>query len=107
MIKDILTATGIKHEQGHFGRMPDETHAVYFDDVEVNGADPVGGPVPRIYEHHTMIELYEPKPDPLAEAKLESELDSRGLPWSKQDRYWLKDVQRYQVVYEFSYTSKT
>ena len=26
--------------------------------------------------------------------------------WDKQDRYWLQDEQRYQVVYEFEFTEK-
>jgi tetratricopeptide (TPR) repeat protein len=42
-----------------------------------------------------------------AETAIEAELDARGIPWSKQDRYWLQDVQRYQVIYTFSYTSKS
>jgi hypothetical protein len=111
MIKEILTAAGLEHAQGRFIRMPDGTHAVYFDDVEVTGPDRVSfasqaGP-PRIYTHDVTVELYEPAPDDEAELALEAEFDSRGLPWTKQDRYWLKDLQRYQVVYELSYTSKS
>lgn len=110
MIKDILTAAGIENAQGRFLRMPDGTHAVYFDDIEVDGADRVGNPtgvLPRIYHHNISVEVYEPTPDDAAEAAIEAELDARGLAWTKQDRYWLKDVQRYQTVYEFAYTSKT
>lgn len=111
MIKDILTAAGVEHAQGRFLRMPDGTHAVYFDDIEVVAADRVTPPtsagLPRICNHNITVELYEPAPDDAAEASIEAELDARGLSWTKQDRYWLKDVQRYQVVYEFAYTSKT
>jgi hypothetical protein len=110
MIKDILTAAGVEHAQGRFPRMPEGTHAVYFDDLEVDGADRVSNPtgaLPHIYHHNITVEVYEPKPDDAAEASIEAELDACGLPWTKQDRYWLKDVQRYQVVYEFAYTSKT
>ena len=111
MIKDILTAAGVDHAQGRFLCMPDWTHAVYFDDIEVVAADRVTPPtsagLPRYYNHNISVELYEPAPDDAAEAAIEAELDARGLSWTKQDRYWLKDVQRYQVVYEFAYTAKT
>ena len=111
MIKEMLTAAGVEHAQGRFLRMPDNTHAVYFDDIEVTGPDRVGSAsqagLPRIYTHNVMVELYEPAPDDRAERAIEAELDTRGIPWTKQDRYWLKDLQRYQVVYEFTYTIKT
>jgi hypothetical protein len=89
--------------------MPAETHAVYFDDVTVETADrvPTGGPLPRIVTHDVTVEVYEPSPDDETEAAIEAELDARGIPWSKQDRYWLQDAQRYQVIYTFSYTTKS
>ena len=110
MIKDILTAAGVEYAQGRFLRMPEGTHAVYFDDVEVTGPDRVptaSAGLPRIYTHDVSVELYEPAPDPETEAAIEAELDARGVEWTKQDRYWLKDLQRYQVVYGFTYTSKS
>ena len=108
MITKILTAAGVEFAQGRFVRMPKGTHAVYFDDIEVETGDPVASTeMPRIYHHDVTVELYEPTPDASAEAAIEAALDARGLPWSKQDRYWLQDAQRYQVVYEFSYSIKT
>jgi len=110
MIKAILTAAGVEHAQGRFLRMPAGTHAVYFDDIEVSAADRVESPgtggLPRIYTHNVTVEVYEPAPDDPTENAIEQELDARGLDWNKQDRYWLKDSQRYQTVYEFAYTSK-
>ena len=110
MIKEILTAAGVEHAQGRFVNKPAGTYATYFDDVEVEGPDPVGSAsmagVPRIYTHNVTIELYEPAPDDQAELAIEAELDARGIPWAKQDRYWLKDAQRYQVIYEFTYYTK-
>lgn len=103
MIDEILTAAGLNHKETRFVRLPDGTHAVWFDDVTTDGPDGYN----RIYTHDVTVELYEPKPDPTAEAALEAELDARGLPWTKQARYWLDDVQRYQVVYEFTYILKT
>ena len=108
MLKEILTAAGVEHAQGRFLRMPAGTHAVYFDDIEVTTADPVpSAEAPRIYTHNVTLEVYEPKPDDETETAIEAELDARAIPWSKQDRYWLKDSQRYQTVYDFTYTSKT
>jgi hypothetical protein len=108
MIKDILTAAGVEHAQGRFLRMPEGTHAVYFDDIEVETADRVPSvEMPRIYKHNVSVEVYEPAPDDAIEAAIEAELDARAIPWTKQDRYWLKDPQRYQTVYEFEYTTKS
>lgn len=110
MIKEILTAAGVLHRRARFPKPPDDTYAVFFDDVERNGADPVtplnGGLLPGVYQHSGRIELYEPKPDDEKEAAIEVELDAQGLDWSKEDRYWLQDVQRYQVLYEFTYYTK-
>ena len=108
MIREILTAARVNFAQGRFNRMPDGTHAVYFDDIETETADPVASVVmPRIYHHSVTVEVYEPAPDDATETAIETELDARGISWSKQDRYWLKDLQRYQIVYEFEYTSKS
>ena len=110
VIKEILAAVGIEYRQGRFQSPPPVSYAVYFDNVEADGADLIEDyePArwPRIYHHSVMVEVYEPKPDDAIEAAIEAELDNRGIPWSKEDRYWLQDVQRYQVVYEFSFTSK-
>ena len=108
MINDLLTAAGVEYKQGRFLRLPEGTHAVYFDDLEVETADRVASVMmPRIYHHNVTVEVYEPAPDDATELAIEAELAARGLSWSKQDRYWLKDLQRYQTVYEFAYTSKT
>ena len=110
MIKEILTAAGVKHRQARFPKPPAETYAVYFDDIDTDGADPVTpstkAGLPRIYQHTTRVEVYEPNPDDKTEAAIEAELDARGIPWSKEDRYWLQEVQRYQVLYEFEITTK-
>ena len=110
MIHDILTAAGVQNRRARWPRPPADTYAVYFDDVSADRADPVSpdtpGGLPGIYHHDARVELYEPSPDDKAETAIEAELDARGLPWTKEDRYWLQDVQRYQVLYAFSYTIK-
>lgn len=111
MINEIMTAAGIEYRRGRFPRPPESTYAVFTDDVAVDAPDRVSPStpegLPRIYSHAVTVELYEPRPDDTAETAIEAELNARGLPWTKQDRYWLQDVQRYQVIYEFSYTSKS
>lgn len=111
MIREILRASGVEYAQGRFIQRPAGTYAIYFDNIEVDSADPVTPPteagLPRIYNHDVMVEVYEPVPDDKTEAAIEAELDARGIPWTKQDRYWLKDLLRYQTVYEFSYTNKS
>ena len=102
MIDEILTAAGVQYRPARFLRMPEDTHAVYFDDIETDGPDGIN----RIFTHSVTIELYEPAPDDAGEAAVEAELNARGLRWTKQARYWLQDVQRYQVIYEFDYIEK-
>ena len=105
MIHEILTASAIPYRQGRFINPPAKSYAVYFDDLDVSGPDPQPG-APQIVRHDVMVELYEPKADPAAEAALEAELNARGIPWTKEDRYWLQNLQRYQVIYEFTYNEK-
>ena len=102
MIKTILNAAGLPSGQGRVPNPPAGTYAVYFDDVTADGPDGYN----RIFTHEIMVELYEPKHDDEAEAALEAELNARGIPWTKQARYWLDSIRRYQVVYEFAYTEK-
>lgn len=111
MIKELLTAAGVVNKQGRFPKPPESTYAVYFDDVEVDAADAVSttspSGVPRIYRHTGRVEVYEPRPDDKTERAIEAELNARGLPWTKEDRYWLQDVQRYQVLYDFEFFTKS
>lgn len=107
MIDNILTASGIPYRRGRFLNPPKETYAVFFDNVETDGPDPVvmtGRP--QIARHDVMVELYEPSPDPEAEAALEAALNAQGLDYTKQDLIWLQNVQRYQVIYEFTFNDK-
>lgn len=111
MIQEILTVSGVQFRRSHYFKPPAGTYAVYFDDVEVDGADRVpltaAARLPRIYKHSASIELYAPALDPGAEASIEAAMDIRGILWHKEDALWLQDVQRFQTVYTFSYTSKT
>lgn len=106
MIKQILEAAGIPAKQTRYLDPPDSTYAVYFDDEDtLSGPDPTPG-APLLVNHSATVEIYEPTPDAVAERTLEVELSVRGIAWTKQARYWLQNVQRYQVIYEFEFTEK-
>lgn len=104
MVNDILTASGIAYRRGRFVGAKPPTYAVYTDDVISDGAD--NAAFPRVETHAITVELYEDRPDEQAEKAVERAITEAGLPWEKQDRYWLQSEQCYQVVYEFDYTEK-
>lgn len=102
MVKEILDAAGLLYPETRFPKLPDGTCVIPMDDVEADGADNIN----LFYHHNVTLEMYQSKPDPKAEAALEAEINARGLKWEKQSRYWLQSEQRYQVIYEFNYTTK-
>lgn len=107
MIDAIMTASGIPYRSARYLDPPAETYAIYFDEQEADGPDPVEAPnLPRVINHGVTVELYEPEQDPAAEAAIEAALTARGILWTKEARYWLQNVQRYQVVYAFNFNEK-
>ena len=102
MVKEILTAIGVPGWPARCPDPPEGIYALWFDDVATDGPDGY----PWIIRHDIMVELYEPTQDDETEEAFEAALAARGLQYTKQARYWLKEVQRYQVIYEFSYTEK-
>lgn len=102
MVETILNAAGLPFRQARYADPPASTYAVYFDEVTADGPDGYN----RIFTHDVTVELYEPRQDADAEAAIEAAIDAQGLHWAKQSRYWLKSINRYQVIYEFSYTEK-
>lgn len=102
MVTDILDAASVKYRRSRFLSPPAETYAVYTDNIETDGADGLN----LMARHSVTVEVYEPAPDDAAEAAIEAAMDDYGLTWTKQDRYWIQDTQRYQVVYEFEYITK-
>lgn len=107
MVKEILTDAGFIEDETfketRFLTPPREkTYAVYLDSVDGRGADNIN----LIKDHAVSIELYEYYPDNDAEVRLETELDKRGIEYTKEARYWLETEQLYQTVYDFNYTEK-
>lgn len=102
MVNDILRTAGVKYRKTRFLAPPAGTYAVYLDDVSTDGPDGLN----LIYTHDISVELYEPDPDDEAEAAVEAAMNDAGVRWEKQDRLWLQDEQRYQVIYTFTYYTK-
>ena len=102
IIETILNAAGVPFRKTRFIKPPAETYAIYMDDIETDGPDGMN----RIYTHDITVELYETAPDDAVEAAIEAAINAEGLRWTKQDRYWLREEQRYQVVYEFTFIEK-
>lgn len=105
MIDDILTASGISYRPSRYLNPPAETYAIYFDEQDTDGAD-FAAEAPVIASHTVTVELYEPKQDPAAEAAIEAAIRAKNLLWTKEARYWLQSVQRYQVIYTFNFIEK-
>lgn len=103
MVNEILTAAALPGRCSRFVAPPPGSYVTWSDDIETDGPD---GMPPRIFRHNVTLELYAPKPDPVAEAALEDAMTVRGLHWSKQERYWIASEQMYQTLYEFFYIEK-
>lgn len=102
MVKEILNAVGVPYKKSRFLKPPRNTYAVYLDDIQRRGADKKN----LIKDHNVTIEVYSEKIDENIEILLEKELDNRVLQYEKQDWYFIKSEQLFQLVYEFSYIEK-
>ena len=107
MVDKILTGAGFvlnkTYKETRFLSPPKDTsYAVYSKAIESRGSDFKN----EIKDIDISIELYEYSPDPEAEARIEAQLDSYGIEYTKQPRYWISAEQLYQVIYDFSYVTK-
>lgn len=102
MVDKLLKSAGLLAWESLCPDPPSSTYAIYFDEVTTDGPDGYNW----ILTHDCTVELYEPTVDAAAEAAVEKVLDDSGISWTKQSRYWLQSVQRYQVIYEFTIIDK-
>lgn len=103
VVDEILKEAKVPYRRSRYtAKTLPATYAVYTDDRETDGPDNKNW----LVNHQITIELYESAPDPDAESAIENALDDRGIPYEVQDRYWLQEEQRYQVIYEFNYIEK-
>lgn len=103
MITELLQSAGLTFRHVRFLKPPQCTYAVWLDNMETDGGD---NQKSGIFEHNYTVEIYEPTPDDASEQAIETALDTAGIQYNKQDRYWLQDEQRYQTVYDFIITNK-
>lgn len=106
MVKQILTDAGFVEgktfKETRFLKPPKSNYAIFLDSYNSRGADGRN----MIKEHDYTIELYSEKPAHADELKIENALDSRGIEYEKQERYWLESEQLYQVIYTFAHIEK-
>lgn len=106
MVNSILQSAGFElgktYKETRFISPPKETYVVYNEAIENRGPDNLN----MITTHDVSFEMYQYKPDPQAEARIERELNVRGISFQKQPRYWISSEQLYQIIYEFLYTEK-
>lgn len=104
MINKIAQAAGLKLRKTRHQKPPSETYGVYMDAVVAGGADGEN----CLRTHNYTLEVYAPTAEAadVAENAIEDALDERGIPWTKQGRYWLADEQKYQEIYEFTHIEK-
>lgn len=102
MTAQLLDTVGIPARPVRFPDPPAGTYAVYFDTVEADGPDGYN----CLLTHDCTIELYAPRQDPEAESAVEAALTAQGLHWTKQDRYWLDGVKRYQTLFNYTWIEK-
>lgn len=100
MTKALLTAAGIPAKESRFADPPSTTYAIFFDDIDAGGADYAD----LLHTHDITVELYSPTitAAKAAETALEQQLRDSGLSWTRQARYWLDDIRRYQTIYEYT-----
>ena len=102
MVNDILKKAGIQYRESRFPKPPTGTYAVYSENLITDGPDLLN----MLISHDVIIELYEPDMDTASESAVESQMNAAKVRWTKQPRYWIQDVQRYQVIYECAYVEK-
>lgn len=102
MVDNIFKGTNIPYKETRFNKAPSTTYAIYTDSINRRGGDTKN----FLVDHRIFIELYSSSLDLESEEKLETNLDAYVMNYNKSERVWLKDEQKYQVIYDFSYTEK-
>lgn len=79
-----------------------DTYCAWGDEIEAYGSD-AGN---EVLKHSIRLEVYEHTPDPDAHRRLQRVLNEAAIPWSKEMRVWMQDVQVYFTVYSYAYTER-
>lgn len=102
MVNEILSGI-VKFKAVRFLKPPNETYAVYFDDVVYRGADDLIA----IEEHSLRIEVYANVVDYDVENGIDKRLRDLKLGFEKGERVWIDSEQIYLTPYYVEYTNKT
>lgn len=106
MVKTVLEKAGFVEnktfKETRFLKPPTVTYCIYEDAIERRGGDGYN----CIIEHDYTIEMYQYEPDKDAEKRIENALDSLGIEYTKQPRYFIQEEGLFQIIYEFEYITK-
>lgn len=101
MIHKILNGV-VPYKPVRFLQPPQETYAVYFDDIDYYGADEYIA----LERHAVRIELYSETIDTAVEQQIIDKLINLHLEFNIQERTWLDTEQLYMAVFYFEYIGK-
>lgn len=106
MVKEILTDAGFIEGktfiETRFLQPPRDTFVTYMDTIEATGSDDKN----RLIKHDYMLEVYSYKPIKPTLKRLESILNSKGIPFTKQSTFWINEAGLFQTIYEFELFEK-
>ena len=102
-VADLLDKTGLPYAACAFNNPPDETYAVYYEEITRRGADLLN----CITEHEVTIEVYAYDfHDEDAVRAVADVLDSRSLEYKRYETTYINSEHLFQTRFEFSFTSK-
>ncbi len=102
-LKDVLDGMGLPYTEVAWNNPPDETYAIYVEEVSRRGADTLN----CITEHEVSFEVYSYDfYDAEAVRAVERALDRRAIAYTKYETSYINSEHLYQTRFEFTFTSK-
>lgn len=102
-LEEVLDDMGLPYAEVAWNNPPDETYAIYVEEVTRRGADTMN----CITEHEVSVEVYSYDfYDGEAVRKVERVLDRRCIAYTKYETGYINTEHLYQTRFEFSFTSK-
>ena len=102
-VVDLMREMGLPFTACAFNNPPDDTYAVYNEEITRRGADLVN----CITEHEVTIEVYAYDfADERAVLRVAAVLDRHALPYKKYETTYINSEHLFQTRFELSFTSK-
>lgn len=102
-LKDVLDDMGLPYTEVAWNNPPDETYAIYVEEVTRRGADTMN----CITEREVSVEVYSHDfYDGEAVRAVERVLDRHCIAFTKYETSYINSEHLYQTRFEFSLTSK-